>query len=601
MTLTQSAREIYASIKMEMILKMKRDTKNDDVLYDALLKGEDRYKQKVWSFLNSDGYMDEWIEKFAVPETKKVLDAAEYDNVFTVEKKFPIWKVMFAETMLYDVDKKPVTLEPFQKDILLNPSNKQAWCLSRRTGKSFLCHTDATAYAVCRPPTYSIIILQSWDTAKEALDEISDWFNRNPLLSKFTGGFIRNQATNKAWKNGSRISCRTATKPEKMRSKNPDRIYEDEKAFYPKGTAELSTMRIGHSLKRQARQARLVMSSPNGTDNEFERILDDKLNPGYYTVEIPVCSEIIWDDEKKTTGIKRPIDFKDIVSNRITKEDLISQWNELGQTVFMQDYMLERTSYEGAAIPKWLIEMFFDYNMESKMESNQPCIISFDLGTSENHRSTIGVGEVRTDGTLNIIRLMTFPMDTPFWRGFVDGIEYDGVFNTVLSWCNLYNVYKIIGDATSMSSKQEMMQFTEAAEKMNISPANIIPYQWSRQSNLYMGKAPLYQSLVRPAIEKGRVRCIFNKQLEHEMQSWQGRKTDSGNVVYTPLRPSDRDDLWTMVMQMMYAHFYEGFGNQPMPEIKSLKTGFPRSSENYKSHKTSKSVRSHRSKYRRRR
>jgi hypothetical protein len=355
MTLTKSAQEIYAGIKMEMVLKMKLNPKNDDVTYEPLLKGDDRYKQRVWSFLNSDGYMDDWIEEHAVPQTKKVLDAASYDDVYTVSKTFPIWKVMFAETMLFDVDEKPVTLEPFQKDILLDPSNKQAdekpvtlepfqkdilldpsnkqaWCLSRRTGKSFLCHTDATAYAVCRSPTYSIIILQSWDTAKEALDEISDWFRRNPLLTKFTGGFIRDQATNKAWKNGSRISCRTATKPEKMRSKNPDRIYEDEKAFYPKGTAELSTMRIGHSLKRQARQARLVMSSPNGTDNDFEKLLDEKLNPDYRTVEIPVCEEIIWDEEKMKTGIKYPKDFKNIVSIRITKEDLISQWNELGQT-----------------------------------------------------------------------------------------------------------------------------------------------------------------------------------------------------------------------------------------------------------------------------
>jgi hypothetical protein len=153
-----------------------------------------------------------------------------------------------------------------------------------------------------------------------------------------------------------------------------------------------------------------------------------------------------------------------------------------------------------------------------------------------------------------------------------------------------------------MASKQYMMQFTEAAEKKNISPANIIPYQWSRQSNLYMGKAPLYQSLVRPTIEKRRVRCVFNKQLEHEMQSWQGRKTDAGNVVYTPLRPSDRDDLWTMVMQMIYAHFYEGFGGQPMPEIKSHESVLSGASRKYSPSRSSvKSVRSHRDNYRRKR
>jgi len=596
MVLTKSAKEIYAGTRMELILKMKCNPKTEDITYEPLIKGDDKYKRRFWAFLNSDGYMDDWLERFAIPDTEEMLYSAIHDGVYQVSRTYPIWKVIFAETMIFDVDNTPIVLEDFQKDLLLNPSNKQVWCLSRRLGKSFDCHLDALAYAVCRPPTYSLIILQSWDTAKEALNEIDDWIDRNPLILKFTKGKKKWTVTDKTFKVGSRISCRTATKPQKMRSKNPDRVYEDEKAFYPKGTAELSTMRIGHSLKRQKRMARMVMSSPNGIDNDFEKLLKNK---AYSTVEIPICEEIIWDKEKAKEGLKYPKDFKNIVSERVSVEDLIDQWDELGQTQFMQDYMLIRTDYGGGAVPEWLVEMFFDNNIETQFESPYPCIISFDLGSSENHRSTAGVGEVQHDATLKIIRLYTFPIGTPFWNGIIDGIYRDGVFNTVLNWCNSYNVVKIIGDSTSMSSQQEMMGFIEKAEReYNIAPSNIIGYQWSRQSEKFMGKAPLYQSLVQPTIEKGKVKSVYNKQLKHEMRSWEGIKTPSGNITYKPKKASDRDDLWTMVQQMIYAHFYENL-NQPMPEIKSVPSVLSPRSNKVRQHRSVSSVRSHRENYRR--
>jgi len=356
-------------------------------------------------------------------------------------------------------------------------------------------------------------------------------------------------------------------------------------------------MRIGHSLKRQKRMARMVMSSPNGIDNDFEKLLNNK---AYSTVEIPICEEIIWDKEKAKEGLKYPKDFKNIVSERVSVQDLVDQWDELGQTQFMQDYMLIRTDYGGGAIPEWLIDMFINYDMETKFESVYPCIISFDLGTSKNHRSTIGVGEIQPNGNLHAIRLYEFPIGTPFWNGIVDGNYCDGVFNTVLDWCKPYNAIKIIGDATSMGDQQHMSKFIETAEELyGISPSNIIAYPWSRQSEQFMGKSPLYQSLVRPKIETGKFKSVYNKQLKHEMLSWEGKKTSSGNIIYKPKKESDRDDLWMMLMQMAYSHFYGGHNGQPMPEIKSVPSVLSPRSNKVRQHRSVSSVRSHRENYRR--
>ena len=600
MAISKSAKEIWSLIHMELVLQMKLNPKTDDISYDVLMKGDNKYQLRARSFLNVDGYLEDWITRFAAPDTEKLLQSALHDGIYMASRTYPIWKILFAETMIFDVDEEPIELEPFQKDILLNPADKQAWCLSRRIGKSFMCHLDATAYAVCKPPTYSIITLQSWDTAMEGLLEIGEWFERNQLLKKFAKGYRKDDVTNKIFKNGSRISCRTSTNPEKMRSKNPDRVYEDEKAYYGKGTDELSTMRGGHSLKRQSKQAHIVMSSPNGVDNEFEDLLD---NNSYYSIEIPCCKKIIWDDELlQKEGRYNPTEFKNVVSPRLSQEYLKNQFDLLGKTKFMQDFMLERIIYEGQAIPPWLIDMFFDRRLPSKLESSKPCIISFDLGTTENHISTIGVGEIQIpSGDLHIIYLYEFPKHTPFWTGVVDGMRYEGVFDTVLNWCKRYNVVKIIGDATSMGSKQDMLEFTQKAEQRDVPPSGIIAYQWSTRSEKYMGKAPLYQSLVQPTIEKGKVKSIYNHQLEHEMRSWTGKKTQAGNIVYTPMRASDRDDLWTMVMQLIYAHFYTGAIGQPVPSISTKKSIFSDRDRNYKPRTSSVTrVKNRRENYRRR-
>jgi hypothetical protein len=556
---------------MELIIKMKYFPQTDEFSYNPLIKGDSRYTRSVWSFLNRNDYMDGWLERVALPYTQDKLERAINEEVYSVSQTFPIWKAVFVETMIFDVDRMPVELDDFQKDILLHPSHNQAWALSRRLGKSFLCRSDSMAYSACEAPTYSLITLQSWDTAKDALSEVEDWIERNPLIHKyFTKGYKINRTTDKRFKNGSRISARTATKPEKMRSKNPDRVYEDEKAYYPPDTGELSTMRLGHSLRRKQKAARIVMSSPNGVDNEFEKLLE---NDAYHSVEIPVCKEIVY---KTIDGIRRPVEFKGIVTPRLTEEVLIGQWDELSESKFLQDYMLERIDYRGQAVPEWVIQMYFDSNLETKYESKMPCIISFDLGTSEFHRSTAGVGEIRPDGGMNIIRQHQFPRHTPFWTGLVDGYEIDGVFNTVLNWCDAYNTTKIIGDATSMSSKQYMNEFTEIAMDKGLSPSDIIAYQWSRDSKQFMGKTPLYRSLVLPTIEKGRVKSVPNHLLEHEMRSWHGVKTESGNIRYGPRRKTDRDDLWTMNMQLMYAHFFEPYAGQPQTQVstkQSIRSG----------------------------
>jgi hypothetical protein len=217
-----------------------------------------------------------------------------------------------------------------------------------------------------------------------------------------------------------------------------------------------------------------------------------------------------------------------------------------------------------------------------KETSDLPCIIAYDLGKTEYHRSVIAVGELQIgmvtcpvcngtnevkgikckckdgetegDGSIHIIKIIEFPKDAPFWD-----IEC-GVLNTCADLLKNYpNTSHIIGDASGLAGKDRYPDMQQLVMERGFPPDMVVPFKWSGSSEEFGGgKGPLVRGTVIPKIEQNMIKCIYNQRLRIQMSSWKATQTTSGNVVLKPKKQTIPDDILTTIIQIMWMVFYKG-------------------------------------------
>jgi hypothetical protein len=513
----------------------------------------------IWEIVNERHFMDNHIDTIVIPKLKDNLLKAMKTDVDMVSMQIPIGKVFFAKSMILNSSGEPYDVETHILRGLASSARQQILRWSRRLGKSFDMKIDMTWHSNFTPPCYSLYYCQSQEVSEEHLDIVEQWYENNPLMYKFSGGIpsgrIKMKWSNKKkyLMNGSKMICRTATQPRKDSGKSPNRLYEDEKALYPitSATEELSIMSRGQPDKEKF--ARKIASAPGGVGTPFEKLCFDPVLSKFWDIDVlPMCSKITFGAD----GL--PDRFHDIVTPRISQQDLLEEWVELGQDRFMEQFMLYAYSGENRAIPEDVIEAFFDRNMKTRWESTNPCILSYDLGKSISHKSVIMIGEVQPTGAVNIIRIIKFRAGHPFRSRVVRKAKVKGVIDTIPDLAEVYNLTHVIGDATGMGADEPMMDLGEMLREMKyaVPPGNIIPYKWSASSEEFMGKAPLWFNLVLPRMQQGLIRSIFDEDFQFEMRVWRATPSTSGKTtLLKPEKQSYRDDMITAMMQIAFVAF----------------------------------------------
>lgn len=513
----------------------------------------------IWEVVNENRFMDIYIDTVVLPKLKTKLVSALKNDVEIVSSNIPIGKVFYAKSMILNSNGVPYNVEPHILRGLASSARQQILRWSRRLGKSFDMKIDMSWHSNFTPPCYSLYYCQSQEVSEEHLDIVEKWYDNNPLLYKFSGGIpsgrIKMKWSNKKkfLMNGSKMICRTATQPRKDSGKSPNRLYEDEKALYPltAATEELSIMSRGQPDSEKF--ARKIASAPGGVGTPFEKLCFDPVLSRFWEIDVlPMCSKIIFGAD----GL--PTLFQDIQTPRISQQDLLEEWVELGEDRFMEQFMLYAYSGENRAIPEDVIEAFFDRNMKTRWESTNPCILSYDLGKSISHKSIIMIGEIQPSGAVNIIRIIKFKAGHPFRTRVVKKAKIKGVIDTIPDLAEIYNLTHIIGDATGMGADEPMMDLADLLKDMKyaVPPGNIIPYKWSASSEKFMGKAPLWYNLVLPRMQQGLIRSVFDDDFQFEMRVWRATPSTSGKTtLLKPEKQTYRDDMITAMMQIAFVAF----------------------------------------------
>lgn len=516
----------------------------------------------IWAVVNRDGFMDSYLKEVVIPKLKSQLTVALKSKVDVVSMEIPIGKNFFCRSMVLDEDGIPYKPEAQTLRSLLNTAPQQVWRWSRRMAKSFTMKQDMLYHSIFEPHTYSLYLCQSWDVSKEHLEEVEKWIYRNPLIFKFTGGepswSVKRKwsASNLLLMNGSKMSCRSSTLARKLSGKSPNRLYEDEKALYAatSHSEELDILKRGQSKKKK--MVHIIASAPAGDGTLFEKLCFDDVLARYWDyAELQMCDKVTTDANGK------PI-FHNIHTDRITAEELEEDWYYLGRDRFMEQYMLYTMSVSNRAVPDDVMEHFFDRSgdiVRQKFSSELPCIASYDLGKSSAHKSVIEIGEIQENNDVHIINIIKFNPGHPIRtrKSHVSKGNVMGVVDTIPELLmDSYNIQFVIGDATGMGADEPFNELKEMLYPLGVPSSNIIGYKWGRQSEQFMGKFPLWQNLVLPRMQQGRIRCYFDEDFQWEMRTWQSVPSPGGTTTQLrPMKQTYSDDMITAMMQMAFVAF----------------------------------------------
>jgi hypothetical protein len=524
--------------------------------FDAGLEGYDTaVNDYVWEVINENDFIQNYLRRYTLPRLNTMLNSAMQEGIDTVSLSIPVGRNFYARTMILDGNQEPYPGEDHVLIQLLNPHHQQLLRWTRRGAKSWFMKILMTYMAIFHPDYYSLYTCQSWDVSKEHFHIVSQWFGRNPLMFKFSGGEL-NHKLNQKWSdsdlylmNESRMSCRSATLSRKLSGKSPNGLFEDEKALYPRSaiSEELSIMKVGQP--DLANRLHVIASAPAGDGTLFEKMCHDPEVLRYWDLSVlPMCDGFEMVDGK-------PV-FRNINIPRVNQQVLEEQWFTLGRDRFMEQYMLITMCIENRAIPEDVVEAFFDRTgtIVPRMSSDKPCYISYDLGKSSSHRSIIEIGEQQEDEKLNIIRNIRFKPGHPIRTRSRGGDT--GVIETVVNLADAYPVMGVIGDATGMGADEPFNELKQMLYEKGVPTNNVVGYKWGHKSKEFMGKAELWFNLVLPLLERGMIRSYYHEDFHWEMTVWQASPSQTGaTTLLKPEKQTYSDDMITAMMQMAFLAF----------------------------------------------
>ena len=540
-----------AAITTKYVIRAYRDF--DKIHIKPMFQSEKALEPKdydaIMAVINRDGRFDEYLNGF-------LSDLIQWDMDKNYQQKdyaLDIGAVFFLETLLRDDDNDPYVAEPMQFYLLLDPMTDSVATITRRGAKSFSNRVLAYRNCIAHNRYGVMVTAQSWELAKQWLDDVYLWHESNQLLSDWSGGRLRQDAGHHIeFGNRSFMMCYTASNLMNVRGIGVKMVIFDEKAAYVANTAVARLIARGQKKKLGRGSAIFRTSSTpigSGTDfHEKDQLSNRKTQ--YYAPMLCPCGykkPICFDCEHYTlTQYRRgkipnlvklectaPIDYLDDGSpdfskswkrvDRIDYDELKEDFFALGKTMFLQEYMCASVDYTGNAIPLELIQAITKDDLEPVFKSELPCYVGVDFGLREKHNSAISVVGMHENGKLQNLYSRFLPVNTPYTT--IPGGQV-GVLNHVIALFQNYpNIRRIVADATGVGLPlvepgHQEINLSDMCRKFN-GFADVVPYKFAGESKQFMGKSQMYLSLIKPAMESGKISTYMDRRLYSEMRAWQ--------------------------------------------------------------------------------
>ena len=528
----------------------------------------------IMKVINKGGRFDEYM-KFL----KYEISYYNFQNQETVDFHVDIGAVIFLEYVIKDNDGDPYVCEPTQFYFLLDPFVDTVKTASRRLSKSFSDKVPTARDIVVHPGYGAQVTMQSMTVARMWLDDVYLWLYNSKLIQDWCGGMppLRDSDKYIQLRNRAFIMVHTASSLELISGIGVNKKVDDEKSLYTTNTARGRIVARGQKKKPgKTRVLFRTSGTPYGAGTQFhkDQINEEKIQ--YFAPMLcpkgykkPVCYDCEYYSQTKYRKGEIPsllslectaelpmkeLDngelvpdfakcYKRIPDDRITDEELLEDWRDLGKSLFLQEYMCTTIEYTGTAFNLDLIHAIVDEDMEKHHTSDMICYVGVDFGKSEEHRSAIvvvGLDEEKR-GTLVALNVIILPAGTPYRTRITGNPDEDhrkGVVETVIDLFHSYpNIRKIVADATGVGKEyveNDMVDLCMARKGFS----NVVPFKISGEN-----KAKLWLGTVKPAMETGRVKTYMDRQLYLQMRAWRSEYDPSKGHTKPRLTPPKAGDV----------------------------------------------------------
>jgi len=567
------------AITSKYVIKAMRDM--DEITFSSFFDWPSNQTLKVDQYdllmelINRGGRFDEY-KKFIMNEIS--WDLTEHNQV--KEYEIDVGAVIFMETLLMDVDGDRYIAEPTQFHLMLDPFRDSVKTITRRGSKSFSDRVVAFRNCIAYPGYAVQVAEQSWEVAQDWLREVYIWWYNSDLLKNWSGGtpLLKNADTRVMFQNQSTIFTYTASSLENISGLGVHMQIYDEKSLYSVDTKRAKVTGRGQP-KKEGKKHLIVRTSGtpfgSGTGLHDDQVkVDDKgkvakmqyfapvvcpmgyekavcYNCDYYTLtryrrgetsnftSIDCLAELPKDDRGRpdfTDCFKRIPDF------RLTYDELLEDYEDLGETLFMQEYMCATQDYSGNAIPLSLIRQITDDRLRKvyKLPFNETvdgykidypadmkCFVGVDFGKSERHRAAYSVVGELSDNIIVNLNTTIFPAGNPYrTRDPSSGDYRKGVVETVIDLFNYFpNIQMIVGDAMGVGIEYVENDLADLCRKHH-GFNNVVPYKTVGESKKFGGKSQTWLGKIKPAMEVGRIKTYLDRDLNMQMRAW--RMDDTG-------------------------------------------------------------------------
>lgn len=403
--------------------------------------------------------------------------------------------VLFAESFLRNDAGELYTLEPHQKEFLMDDAKNRILFFGRRMGKTESLAIDSLHKCVFTP-NYSVFVITPFASQAERFSEtLSDIIHRSEGIADL---FSKDILKKKKLTNRSQIQMATAGKDNVtgVIGAKTNYLIIDESQDVP----DVLYSKIRPILRGQ------VLGKPHivfsGTPRGRQGFFYNSINNAYRIFE---SDKTIRNDSGMYSLHRKPTAFIDENNNiigtgtpRITIEELEEEKVSLSMLEFKAEYCLSFLDTLGKVFPNKLIEEC-ESDEPLQFGSRKPCVGGLDFGKINNN-SVLFIGELDKNRFLDIKYIHEFPLDTTY-TGVANYMketipkhyprllkvcaDMTGVGQAVLEHFSNFTKYEVEGFTFSQKSKIEVVEDAVATMESN---SVIYPHnpRFKKEMNDYM-------------------------------------------------------------------------------------------------------------------
>lgn len=314
----------------------------------------------------------------------KDLNQYQLTSTLSFEQRSKIWK---DECKFYEfvTNKKPIW---YQRDFLMDRSDRIAFCAGRRIGKTEMTAIKALHRAVTFPEQEIVIVAPILETASIMFDRILDFVSSNPSIDELT---VRKTRTIIEFgHNKSSIKCMTAGRTGLGgRGRGPTMLIFEEAAFIP----ERPYVAIEMGLANIGERILIYISTPFGTRGRFYDACEEpesEFAGHVYRVtseDSPIVSQKFLDRQKR------------ILTESEYNQEILAQFVPESDVWIIKELFLSRSDVGLLYDPKG------EMTVNEFKRADRKYFLGVDVARYGSDETVFVIGEVTNEGLMTVVYL----------------------------------------------------------------------------------------------------------------------------------------------------------------------------------------------------